>query len=217
MDHQGLAHLLPPPTTEVTTLRPYHHLTRLSAPLLLALLLTVVTKNRSNSSSHCSAHDLLMAPMSAKIKFLTKVLHHPPAPSTFQTTFYTPLSMAPAMGLPAAPGPLTPPFLRASVIARIPPPVPVSLVTCTAQSYNSGLICRLPRATFTDPPLPRYIPSHTYTPLCFPGLFTPLTLTTFFFIYTFHYCLSPLTSKFTPRSKESLFCSSPAPRTVCHT
>ena len=46
MDHQGLAHLLPPPTTEVTTLRPYHHLTRLSAPLLLALLLTVVTKKQ---------------------------------------------------------------------------------------------------------------------------------------------------------------------------
>ena len=211
MDHQGLAHLLPPPTTEVTTLRPYHHLTRLSAPLLLALLLTVVTKNRSNSSSHCSAHDLLMAPMSAKIKFLTKVLHHPPAPSTFQTTFYTPLSMAPAMGLPAAPGPLTPPFLRASVIARIPPPVPVSLVTCTAHSYNSGLICRLPRATFTDPPLPRYIPSHTYTPLCFPGLFTPLTLTTFFFYI--YFSLLPFSPYFkvhsTKQGKFILFIPSP--------
>ena len=76
--------------------------------------------------------------------------------------------MAPAMGLSASPGPLTPPFLRASVIAHIPLPVPVSL---------------------TAPQFPCYIPSHTHThthtPLCFPGLFAPLTLTTFFFFLIF--------------------------------
>ena len=37
-------HIPTPPTTEVTTLRPYHHLTRLPAPSLLALLLTAVTE-----------------------------------------------------------------------------------------------------------------------------------------------------------------------------
>ena len=144
-----------------------------------------------------------MAPTSAKTKFLTKVWHHPPAPSTFQTTFSTPSSMVPAMGLLAAPGPPTPPFLRASVLTRTPPSVPVSLVTFMAHSYNSGLKCHLPRATFTDPPLPCYIPSHTHTRPTPLSWFIYLPNTYHHVFYTFHYCLSPLTAQFTPWSKES--------------
>ena len=204
MDHQGLAHLLPPPTTEVTTLRPYHHLTRLSAPLLLALLLTVVTEKQiklkqsllcswPSNGSHVSQNQI-------PYKGLTSST----CPFHISNHFLHSFKHGSSHG---------------SLGLSWPPDtsLPQSLCYC---SYSTTCTC-VPHCSpisMLHPFTHTHTHTHTHTPLCFPGLFAPLTLTTFFFFFNiFHYCLSPLTSKFTPRSKENLFCSSPAPRTVCHT
>ena len=204
--HQGLAHLPPHahlPTTEVTTLRPYHHLTRLPAPLLLALLLTAVTEKElklkqsllcswPSNGSHISQNQIpykgltsSTCPFHVSNHFFHSFKHgssHGSLGCSWPTDTSLPQSLCS--------------YSYSTICTHV-------LVTCMAHSYNSGLKCHLPRATFTDPPLPYYIPSHTHTwptPLSW---FIYLPNTYHHVFYTFHYCLSPLTAQFTPWSKES--------------
>ena len=167
MDHQGLAHLLPPPTTEVTTLRPYHHLTRLSAPLLLALLLTVVTEKQiklkqsllcswPSNGSHVSQNQI-------PYKGLTSST----CPFHISNHFLHSFKHGSSHG---------------SLGLSWPPDtsLPQSLCYC---SYSTTCTC-VPHCSPISMLHPfTHTHTHTHTPLCFPGLFTPLTLTTFFFFF----------------------------------